>query len=207
MKKGIISAVLALAIMICMAVPALAAAPESHKTTYEGRGYVEVEFKTKVQYKNATVTVRNPDGNKMTVRITDLDDDEVAFYVKNLMPNTEYTFVISGIRAGRSGSYGTVRGTFQTPKSELSVRKASYDKEDGELELEFYGRVQYKNPRVVIKDAEGNIRSCRITELDSDEMEIVAKGLRSGRYTVKIIGIRLKGTTTYTSITTAFRVR
>ena len=207
MKKRLVSAVLVLVLMICMAVPAMAAAPQVQKASYEGRGYVEVDFKTKVQYKNASVTVKNPSGKKLTVKITDRDDDDITFHVKGLKPNTKYTFVISGVRKGQSGAYGTVKGTFKTPKSELSVKKATYDKKDGELDLEFYGLVQFKNAKVVIKDAAGKTRSSRIAELGRDDMEIAVKGLKSGKYTVKITGIRLKGDKTYTAVTASFRVK
>lgn len=207
MKRRFAAAMLALVVMVCMAVPAMAAAPEMQKAEYEGRGYVEVDFKTKVQYRNVSVVVEDPAGEALPVRITDKDDDDITFHVEGLKPSTQYTFTISGVRRGYAGAYGAVTGTFKTPKSELSVRKAKYDPRDGELELDFYGLVQYKNPRVVIRDAAGKVYACRISELDRDEMEIAVKGLESGKYTVKIIGIRLKGDTAYTSITASFRVK
>ena len=207
MKKRFISALLVLAVMLCMTVPALAAAPETCKATYEGRGRVEVDFNTDVQYKNVSVTVRDPAGKKLSARITDKDDDDLDFSVTGLQANTKYSFVISGVRKEHSGAYGTVKGTFRTPKHELGVRKAEYDKGDKELELKFYGSVQYKNPKVVIRDAAGKTYSCRITDLDNHEMEIFVKGLRSGKYTVKISGIRLKGSRNYTSISATFRVK
>ena len=61
--------------------------------------------------------------------------------------------------------------------------------------------------KVIIKDAEGRTYSCRISERDRDGMEIAVKGLASGKYTVKISGIRLRGDTAYTSITASFRVK
>ena len=207
MMKRFVTAVLALVLLLCMSVPVMAASPEVVKAEYEGRGYVEVEFKTRVQYKNVSVTVKDPSGNALTVKITDKDDDDITFRVKDLKPATKYSFSISGIRKGRSGSYGTVTGTFKTPKTELSVRKAEYDRKDGELDLDFYGLVQYKKPKAVIKDAEGRTYSCKISELDRSEMEIIVKGLEPGKYTVTISGIRLKGDTTYTSIRTSFRVK
>ena len=207
MKKRFAAMILAFAILLGIAVPVMAASPETLKAEYEGRGYVEVEFKTKVQYKNASVTVTDPEGKALAVRITEKDDNDITFHVDGLKPSTKYTFTVSGVRKGRSGAYGTVSGTFKTPRSELSVKEAEYDPRDGELDLDFYGRVQYKNPRVVIKDAAGRTCSCRITERDRDGMEIAVKGLASGKYTVKISGIRLKGDTAYTSITASFRVK
>jgi hypothetical protein len=207
MKKRLFAAILALTMILCLSIPALAVSPEVRKAEYEGRGYVEVDFKTRVQYKNVSVTVKDPAGNALTAKITDKDDDDITFYVKGLKPGVKYDFTISGVRKGQSGSYGKVSGTFKTPKSELSVKEAEYDRREGELELEFCGRVQYNNPKVVIKDAAGKTYTCRICELDRDEMEIAVKGLESGKYTVKITGIRLYGEKTYTSITATFRVR
>ena len=207
MLKRFIAAILILVIMVCTSVPAVAASPEMLKAEYEGRGYVEVDFKTKVQYKNATVTVKDSAGKTLPVKITEKDDDELTFRVNGLKADTKYSFAISGIRKGRSGAFGTVNGSFKTPKSELSVRKAEYDRKDGELDLEFYGLVQYKNPKVIIKDASGKNYSCSISDLDRDEMEIAANGLPRGNYTAKIYGIRLKGDKTYTSITVSFRVK
>ena len=204
--KRIIALTLMLIVIVCMGAPAMAAAPKVQTAQYEGRGHVEVDFRTKVQYRNATVTVKSPSGKTLTVRITDLDDDEMSFHVKGLKPNTRYTYTISGIRKKGTTAYGTVSGTFRTPASELAVRKAKYDRNDGELELELYGRVEYKEPKAVIRDQNGRTYSCRITDLDRDEMEIAVKDLPSGKYTVKISGIRLKGETSYTSISCSFRV-
>ena len=122
MKKRFFAAILALVTIMSLAVPAMAAAPEPLKVEYEGRGYVEVEFKSKVQYKNASVTVKDPTGKKLTAKITEKDDDDITFYVKSLKPGTTYSFTISGIRKGQSGSFGTIKGSFKTPKSEPSVR-------------------------------------------------------------------------------------
>ena len=207
MKKRFVAVILALVTILSLSVPAMAAAPETLKAEYEGRGYVEVDFKTKVQYKNASVTVKDPAGKKLAAKITEKDDDGITFYVKSLKPDTTYSFTISGIRKGQSGSYGTIKGSFKTPKSALSVRKAEYDRKDGELELEFYGLVQYNKPKVSIKDADGKTYTCRISELSRDELEIVVKGLKCGKYTVKVSGIRLKGDKTYTTITASFWVK
>ena len=207
MKKRLFAAILALTMVLSLSIPALAVSPDMKKVEYEGRGYVEVDFKTKVQYKNVSVTVKDPAGKALTAKITDKDDDDITFYVKGLKPGVKYDFTISGVRKGQSGSYGKVSGTFKTPKSELSVKEAEYDRREGELELEFCGRVRYSNPKVVIKDAAGRTYACRISELGRDEMEIAVKGLKSGLYTVKITGIRLYGEKTDTSITAAFRVK
>ena len=207
MTKRFIATILALVTILCMSVPAMAAAPEMQKAEYEGRGYVEVDFRSKVQYKNASVTVKDPAGKTLRARITEKDDDDMTFYVNSVKPGTTYRFTISGVRKGRSGSYGTVNGSFKTPGNTLSVKKAAYDRRDGELELEFSKAVQYNNPKVIIKDAAGKTYTCRISERDRDEMDIIVKNLKSGKYTVKITGIRLKGNTAWTSVTASFQVR
>ena len=207
MKKRIFAVLLMLALVLSMAIPVSAAAPTKQMVSYEGKGCVEVEFAGKVQYKNVSVTVRNPAGKAMTATITELDDDELSFRVDGMKPGTKYSFVIDGIRKGRSGSYGTVRGSFRTPADELFVKEAEYDRWDGELELEFYGRIQVKNTKAVITDEAGKTYTGRIVEVDGDELDIAVKGLKRGSYTVTVSGIRLKGETSYTTITASFRVR
>ena len=207
MKRRLTALILALACMLCLSVPALAASPQMLRAEYEGRGYVEVDFKTRVQYKNPSVKVTDPAGALLTAKITEKDDDDLTFLVKGLKADTSYSFTISGVRKGRSGSFGSVTGSFSTPKSELSVKEIEYDRRDGELELEFYGRVEYQKPKVVIKNAAGKTFACRISEKDRSGMEIDVRGLASGKYTLKISGLRLKGSTTYKTITTSFRVR
>ena len=209
MKKRMISMVLALAMILTLSVNVFAAAPVIRETDYEGRGLVEVEFTKKVQYKNVKVTVKNAAGTKMTAVIREKDDDDLTFHVKNVKPGEKYSYTISGIRAGRTGKYQSVSGTFRVPKWDPLVKEIDYDTEDRALEVEFVKRVQYKSLRVTLKDARGNAIRCRILEKDSKELELfVPGGLKVGaKYTLTISGIRPRGSGSYTTITNVFQAK
>lgn len=207
MMKRFFALILTLTVLLGVSVPAMAASKDALKVQYEGRGYVEVDFNCRVRYKNTSVTVKDPSGNALAVKITEKDDDDITFHVDGLKPNTKYTFTVSGVKKGQSRSYGTYKGAFRTPKRGLSVKETEYNCRNGKLELEYRGSVQYKNPKATVTDSEGNTYPCRIIELEGDETEIIVKGLKNGRYTVKISGIRLKGDKTYTSVTASFRVK
>ena len=209
MKKRMISMVLALAMILSLSVNVFAAAPVIKETDYEGRGLVEVEFTKKVQYKNVKVTVKNEAGTKMTAVIREKDDDDLKFFVKNVKPGAKYSYTISGIRSGRSGSYQTVKGSFTVPKWDPLFKEIDYDAEDRDLEVDLVKRVQYRNLKVTIKDSAGNTVRCRIQEKDSREIELsIPGGLKTGRtYTLTISGIRPRGTGSYGTITARFTAK
>ena len=181
MKKKLLALVIAVITIASTTVPALAATPVIEETEYEGSGYVEVDFKRNVQYKNAKVYVKDSSGKK-------------------------YTYTISGVRAGRSGSYKKVSGKFSVPaKNKVSIKSIDYDHDDRELEVEFARKVQYKSTKVSVKDSTGKSYSVKILEKDSDSLELRVKGLKLGkRYTVKVSGVRSGGSGSYTSASRTF---
>ena len=80
MKNRWIALLLALALLILCAAPALAVAPKVKDTDYEGGGVVEVEFASgRVQYRNLKVAVKDAAGNRLAARILEKDDDDLAF--------------------------------------------------------------------------------------------------------------------------------
>ena len=107
-KKKLIALVLVVLCMICATIPALAASASIKKTEYEGSGKVEVDFKKDVQYKSAKVTVKDSSGKSYTAKITEKDEDDLTFKVSSIKEGKTYTYTISGVRAGSSGSYGSV---------------------------------------------------------------------------------------------------
>ena len=209
MKKMLIALLLAAAIVLG-SIPALAATPVIRKTVYEGNGVVEVEFKKDVQYKNAKVQVKDADGKFYTAKITERDDDDMTFKVTGLTAGKTYAYQISGVRSGRSGSYVKVTGTFSVPAATkaLAIKKVESDVGDRELEIDFNGRVQYKSAKVKVKDANGKFYTAKITEKDSDSVEIYVKGLKRGtKYAVQISGVRLNGSGSYGSVSATFTAR
>ena len=208
MKKRMLALLLALATLMVMIAPsAMAATAAIRSVEYEGRGRVEVEFKRNVQYKNLKLVVK--DAKKKTVKATvaGFDEDDLVFVVDDVKPNAKYTFTISGVRAGRSGGYGKVTGSFKTPdESKPVIENVDYDAEDEQLEIEFMGRVEYKNARVAVKSAKGKKLVAEIDYKKSDEMEVYVEGIVLGeKYTVTVSGVRRKGSTgNYGSVSYTF---
>lgn len=73
-----------------------------------------------------------------------------------------------------------------------SIKKTEYEG-SGKVEVDFKKDVQYKSAKVTVKDSAGKSYTAKITEKDSDEMEVRVSGLKKGtKYTVKVSGVRLK---------------
>ncbi len=193
MKKRLISLVIAMMLLVTMTVPALATAPKVRKVEYEGGKKVEVEFTGRVSYRNPAIIVKDSKGSKLSARIVKKDSDDVDFTVTGLKAGGKYTFTLAGVRAGSSGSFGSVKGSFTVP-AKVAIRKAIYDSEDRELDIDFNGRVQYRNVKVSVKDASGKRYTVRITEKGTDDLEVKVTGLKKGKsYKVAVSGVALKG--------------
>ena len=208
MKKRLMSILLALMAVLSISVSAGAAEPVIRRTEYEGGGYIEVDFTKHVAYRNVKVTVKDASGTKRAATIVERDRDDLTFYAANLKPGGRYTYTISGIRAGRSGGYKTVSGSFRVPKRDSLIEDIEYDGRDRELSIAFMRRVQYRKLQVTITGPSGKTIPSRIAERDGDELELVIpKGLQSGKkYTVTVSGIRAKGSGAYGRVTGEFRV-
>ena len=206
MKKRMISLILAVILLLAMTTSALAAAPKVKNVEYEGGKKVEVDFVGQVSYKSPKVTVKDSEGRKLSAKITDCDSNDLDFYVPGLKAGKKYTFTITGVRAGTSGSYGTVKGKFSVP-AKVAIRKVKYDPEDSELDIDFNGKVRYKRVKVTVKDASGKKYTVRITEKGTDDLEVKVSGLKKGKtYTVTVSGVALKGGT-YTTVAKSFSVK
>ena len=70
--------------MVVAAVPAFAA-PKVRKAEYEGKGRVEVDFNSKVRYKNVKVTVKDNKGAGYSTKINEKDDDDLTPATKENM--------------------------------------------------------------------------------------------------------------------------
>ena len=78
-------------------------------------GSLNIVFKEKVKWKNPTVSVVDPDGQSYSARITDTGGTSCEIHVKGLPVNTECTFTLGGVAVRDGGSFGTVKGYFETP--------------------------------------------------------------------------------------------
>ena len=190
------------------AMPVLAAAPKVKKAEYEGRGKVEIDFRSDVIYKNVKVTVKDQDGRSYKAVIVDKDSDDLDFRIKNFRCGKKYTYKITGIRSWNGTKNVTVKGTVKIPKAKtIKVKRIEIDREDSEVEFDFKPRVAYKNPKVTITDANGKKLKVRITDRDSDGLEVQVRGLKMGRtYKYKIKGIRNVDASKYRTLSGSFTV-
>lgn len=78
-------------------------------------GSLNIVFKEKVKWKNPTVSVVDADGQSYSARITDTGGTSCEIHVKGLPANMECTFTLAGVAVRDGGSFGTVKGYFDTP--------------------------------------------------------------------------------------------
>lgn len=79
-------------------------------------------------------------------------------------------------------------------------------KGNGKVEVDFYGKVQYNNPKVVVK-GNGKSYKARITDLDDDDLDFRSSARKPGqKYKFIIKGIKKRGPGSYTSVSGYYRV-
>ncbi len=194
------------------AAPANAAA-KIKEAEYEGKGKVEIDFFSKVEYKNLKVTAKDQSGKNVKVKIEDADDDDLTFKLKSFKSGSTYTYKISGIRKKGESKYGTIKGSIKIPKSggSVPVEKVEYDAKDREVSFEFETKIEYKNLKVTISDGKKNY----VTSIDDDddedflkdEVEVKVKKLKKGvMYHYTISGIKKAGDKKFTSISGNFQI-
>lgn len=77
-------------------------------------GVVSVYFKTKVKWKNPTVSVKDEDGITYSAKFSDTGSESCEIEVTDLPQGKEYTFILGGI-SPKIGKQVTVKGVFETP--------------------------------------------------------------------------------------------
>ncbi len=213
MKKGrrirtFICTMMVMMWVILSAVPALAS-PRIKDAEYEGNGKVEVDFRSKVNYKNVKVTVKDNKGAKYSTKIVEKDSDDLTFVIKSFKKGRTYTYTIAGVKKTSEKNYGQVTGKIAIPAatSAPTLKKADYDREDREVEFEFKNSVDWKNPKVTISDGKKNY-VVRILEKDRKSIEVKVNKLTYGKkYTYRISGIRVKGNGSYRTMSGSFIAR
>ena len=123
-KRMVITSVISCLMIISMAIPTFAAAPQKEKVKYEGNGKVEVEYVGHVNYKNSKITVKDTSGKKYNVTVLERDDDETIFRIKNYKTGKTYKFTISGVKQSGTSGYGKVTGSVKIPKASSSVTRS-----------------------------------------------------------------------------------
>ncbi|MDD5953168.1 MAG: PepSY domain-containing protein [Oscillospiraceae bacterium] len=198
------TAVIAASAVLPTATVFAASAPRVEKTTYEGKGLVDVDFLGDVHYKNAKVTVKDASGKKYTTQITHRDDDDLEFRIQNYQTGKTYTYQISGVGALHSNTYTTVSGKVTIPASsskKVSVKKVTYEG-GGKVEVDFLKDVRYSNAKVTVKDSAGKTYAATILDRDEDSLEFGIKNYQAGKtYRFTISGLRTAGVSTAQSAT------
>jgi hypothetical protein len=77
-------------------------------------GLVMVYFKTKVKWKNPTVSVKDEDGTTYSAKVSDTGSESCEIEVTGLSQGKQYTFILGGI-SPKIGKQVTVKGVFETP--------------------------------------------------------------------------------------------
>lgn len=206
MKKLI---TIAIAAAMLAALPALAAAPEVFRAEYEGFGRVEIDFRNDVDYRDLSVEVTDPQGIAQSVTILEMDDDDLTFSIDNILPETVYTYTVSGIREGRDGEFGSITGEIVTPaEGAVVITELEGEADDGEIEIDFLGRVDYGDLVVTVAGADGTVIETEIDERDGDGIELRAKGLvRGEEYTVTVDGVAQRGSDAFGTVSRTFIAR
>ena len=146
MKKRMITAITVMLLLTLLSAAAVHASAAIRSVEYEGRGKVDVDFSSKVNYKKVKVSVRDAKGKKIPAGIVDRDSDDLEFVLQSYKPGSRYTFTISGIRRRGEKAFGNVKGSIRIPKSKgaVPVRETDYDSEDREVEFAFSSGVEWK---------------------------------------------------------------
>ena len=79
--------------------------------------------------------------------------------------------------------------------------------QNGVVEVDFNSKkVQYRNTKVVVKDADGKKLSVKILEKDNDDITFKVTGLKAGAsYAYRISGIRKGGSGSYGAVSGTFK--
>ena len=167
---------------------------------------MEVDFTTEnARYKSARVVVKDTAGKKLTAKIIEKDNDGISFKVSGLKADSKYTFTISGVRAGKSGSYGKVKGSFKTPSASPEITRVEYDPIDEDLDVEFATNVQFRNLKVTVSDAYGDELAVSNLQKGQDDLEMNVRGMIDGEtYIVTVSGVRVKGKGSYVAVSKTF---
>ncbi|MBO5197001.1 MAG: hypothetical protein J6B85_00555 [Lachnospiraceae bacterium] len=169
---------------------------------------VDIDFTYDIKWqKTASVTVTDETGRTYSAEFAERDEDDCEIYVDGLDYGHTYTFTISGVRRKNTSSYGSVSFSVEIPKASdvassdvaVAVKKAEYDLDDKELDIEFRKDVVFQEDAVVtVTDADGNLYSSRFIDKGDDECEIRVRGLTRGEtYYYTITGIRNASDTTF----------
>ncbi len=99
-------------------------------------GHLEVVFKEKVKWKNPSVSVQDETGQSYSAMIEDTDSESCEIIVHGLPGGLECSFILGGVAAREGGTFGSIKGYFETPEiaEEAEPNLLPEDGEDSEME-------------------------------------------------------------------------
>jgi ferredoxin len=114
---------------------------------------------------------------------------------------------ITGVSYVLSGEEGPFTGSFRVPaEGEIVIKKMDYDRDDGELEVDFNTRVDYDELSISVQDKDGKVYEAQVRERDRDGVDLRVRGLKRGEeYTVTISGLRLPDSANLVSVSGSFK--
>lgn len=114
-----------------------------------------------------------------------------------------FTAVVLSLSLVMSMCVVTSFGASSPPK----IEKVSYEG-GGKVDVDFYGKVNYKSPKVTVKDSSGKKYSATIVERDDDDLDFKVKNYKKGKkYKFSISGIKRAGTSGYTKVKGTFKIK
>ena len=93
----------------------------------------------------------------------------------------------------------SVMFAWQSPVNAKAPKVESVEyKGNGRVEMEFYGKVKYKNTKVTVRDTSGKKYGVKKIYRDNDEIKFTIKNYKKGKtYKFTVSGIKKKGTKGY----------
>lgn len=77
----------------------------------------------------------------------------------------------------------------------------------GRVEVEFYGKVQYKNVKVTVKDTSGKKYKVTNIRKDSDDISFNIKNFKKGKtYKISVKGVKVRGSKSYGTATGKLKI-
>lgn len=206
MKKRMLCTIVALALLLCSAAPALAASLET-KAAYQGGKVVKIEFNQDVEFKDSSVELIDKAMKLYKAKITKKGARSLLVSVPSIKSGAEYKYKVSGVRAKGAAEYGAVGGALTLPDGAqphiltyqfLGSRKASF---------QFMRKVEYKAPKVTVVNEKGEKFAAKVVKKSSGELVVsIPEAVKGEKYKLTLSGVRVKGQKDYGTVSKEFRV-
>ena len=98
---------------------------------YDG-GRLDIVFKEKVKWKNTSISVTDENGESYSAKITDTGPESCQIEIQDLPGGMNCTFSLGGVALREGGSYGTIKGYFETPDIAEDLTEADEETEEEE---------------------------------------------------------------------------